>query len=203
MSVSEAVEVRKSIRAFLDKPVEDDLIRKVLTKAARAPSGGNVQPWRLYVLNGDTQARFKALLEEKIAAGGSTETPEYDVYPPSLKAPYRDTRFKHRFDLQLSAPERALGTSLATKSERSTKNDLDIRHEKNPDEEAPDDPCEQSQYVVRFAPAPSLGESVDGHRNQGQDTGQQDPEVTQLDPPTRDPFEHDTDDQENVDPCAS
>ncbi len=54
MSVSEAVNARKSIRAFLDTPIDDDLIREVLAKAARAPSGGNVQPWRVYVLNGDT-----------------------------------------------------------------------------------------------------------------------------------------------------
>jgi nitroreductase len=94
ISVSEAVENRKSIRAFLDRPVEDDLIREVLTKAARAPSGGNVQPWRLFVLNGEVQTRFKAVVEEKMAKGGSTETPEYDVYPPSLKEPYRSTRFK-------------------------------------------------------------------------------------------------------------
>ena len=51
MSVSEAVVARKSIRAFLDTPVPDELLKEVLTKAARAPSGGNVQPWRIYVLN--------------------------------------------------------------------------------------------------------------------------------------------------------
>ena len=58
MSVSDAVVRRKSIRAFLDTPVEDKLIREVLSKSARAPSGGNVQPWRLYVLNGDRYTTF-------------------------------------------------------------------------------------------------------------------------------------------------
>ncbi len=94
MSVSEAVERRKSIRAFLDRPVEDKLIREVLSKSARAPSGGNVQPWRLYVLNGDSHARFMEMMNEKLEANENTETPEYDVYPPSLKEPYRTTRFK-------------------------------------------------------------------------------------------------------------
>lgn len=94
MSVSEAVQNRKSIRAFLDAPVEDQLIREVLSKAARAPSGGNVQPWRLYVLNGDSHARFRIMMEEKLAKNENTETPEYDIYPPSLKEPYRSTRFK-------------------------------------------------------------------------------------------------------------
>jgi len=47
MNVTEAVATRKSIRAFLDTPVADDTVAKLLEKAARAPSGGNVQPWRI------------------------------------------------------------------------------------------------------------------------------------------------------------
>ena len=94
MSVSEAVFNRKSIRAFLDTPVDDQLIKDVLSKAARAPSGGNVQPWRLYVLNGDSYARFRAIMDKKLEANEMGDTPEYDMYPPKLKAPYRDTRFK-------------------------------------------------------------------------------------------------------------
>ena len=54
MNVSEAVATRKSIRAFLPNPVPDDVIRALLAGAARAPSGGNVQPWRIYVVNGDS-----------------------------------------------------------------------------------------------------------------------------------------------------
>ena len=46
MNVTDAVNARKSIRSFLDTPVSDELIAELLTKAARAPSGGNVQPWR-------------------------------------------------------------------------------------------------------------------------------------------------------------
>ncbi|MDA7785578.1 nitroreductase family protein, partial [Pseudomonadales bacterium] len=45
MKVSEAVVARKSIRSFLDTPVSDEQISQLLEKAARAPSGGNVQPW--------------------------------------------------------------------------------------------------------------------------------------------------------------
>ena len=46
MNVSEAVVARRSIRSFLDTPVSDTQISQLLEKAARAPSGGNVQPWR-------------------------------------------------------------------------------------------------------------------------------------------------------------
>lgn len=90
MQVSEAVEQRKSIRAFLDKPVGNDLVAELLRKAARAPSGGNVQPWRVYVLNDEQMGVFK----ETVAADKSRETPAYDIYPPSLGEPYRSSRFK-------------------------------------------------------------------------------------------------------------
>jgi len=93
ISVTEAVNARKSIRAFLDTPISDDLIREVLSTASRAPSGGNVQPWRIYVLNGDTTERFKALVRAKMEAE-ETETPEYSVYPKGLKEPYRSSRYK-------------------------------------------------------------------------------------------------------------
>ena len=41
-TVSEAILSRRSIRAFLDKPVAPDLIKKIITQSARAPSGGNL-----------------------------------------------------------------------------------------------------------------------------------------------------------------
>lgn len=90
MNVSEAVDKRSSIRAFLDTPVSNELIAELLTKAARAPSGGNVQPWRIYVLNGKKMADFK----REVAESKVQEAPAYDIYPPSLKEPYRSYRFK-------------------------------------------------------------------------------------------------------------
>lgn len=90
MNVSEAVRTRKSIRAFLDTPVPDALLRELLEKAARAPSGGNLQPWRLFVLNGAVMARFLEFLETR----SEREEPAYPVYPKDLKEPYRSSRFK-------------------------------------------------------------------------------------------------------------
>ena len=52
ISVSEAVENRKSIRSFIDKPVNDEIIIRILEKSGRSPSGGNLQPWKIYILNG-------------------------------------------------------------------------------------------------------------------------------------------------------
>lgn len=90
MNVTDAVNARKSIRGFLDTPVADQLIAELLTKAARAPSGGNVQPWRISVINGATMPRFLDFL----ANNDIKDKPAYDVYPKDLKSPYRDSRFK-------------------------------------------------------------------------------------------------------------
>src|SRR5262245_191094 len=99
MTVSEAVLSRRSVRAFLDTPVSLKLVAEILTKASRAPSGGNVQPWKLYVLSGEPMAQFKAIMAQRVRECPGGELPaEYDVYPKPLKAPYRDYRFKNGED---------------------------------------------------------------------------------------------------------
>ena len=65
MDVIDAVNKRMSVRQFTDEAVPDDVLRGLIVDAARAPSGGNVQPWRIYALNGDTMTRFLAYLEDK------------------------------------------------------------------------------------------------------------------------------------------
>src|SRR4029450_10692608 len=95
MNVSEAIEQRVSIRAFRPDPVPGTLVAEILERAARAPSGGNLQPWRVYALTGQPLAEFKAL----VAANPMGETPEYDVYPPNLWDPFRTRRFQNGEDL--------------------------------------------------------------------------------------------------------
>ncbi len=90
MDVTQAVHTRTSVRAFRSDPVSDQVITDLLTTAARAPSGGNLQPWRIYVVNGQSMARFREVMatERKMSAG------EYDVYPPDLWEPYRTNRYR-------------------------------------------------------------------------------------------------------------
>ncbi len=88
MDVTAAVYARRSVRAFLPTPVPDETIAELLTKAARSPSGGNVQPWRIYVVNGDATPALVASLE-----GRAPERPLYDIYPADLWEPHRSTRF--------------------------------------------------------------------------------------------------------------
>ncbi len=79
MNVGEAIERRISVRAFRPDPVDGAVVREILERARRAPSGGNLQPWRVYALAGEPLVRFKAL-----AAAAPIEAPEYAVYPAHL-----------------------------------------------------------------------------------------------------------------------
>lgn len=92
MNVSEAVMRRNAVRAFKPDPVPGALVREILDIAKKAPSGGNLQPWRVYALGGAALAEFKALIAQKIESGTMGETPEYDVYPPGLWEPFRRRR---------------------------------------------------------------------------------------------------------------
>ena len=56
MNVTEAVKSRRSVRQFLDKPVDQKTLQKILETAARSPSGGNTQPWNAVVVSGDELA---------------------------------------------------------------------------------------------------------------------------------------------------
>ena len=66
MKVSDALSQRKSVRAFVDTPVENKLIQALLEKSARAASGGNLQPWRIFVINNDTMKVFLKHLSERL-----------------------------------------------------------------------------------------------------------------------------------------
>jgi len=90
MNVSDAVLNRSSIRAFIDKPVNNELLEKLLNQSARSPSGGNLQPWKIFVLNGNAMKKFLTFQQN----WSEPETPNYDIYPSKLKEPYRTSRFE-------------------------------------------------------------------------------------------------------------
>ncbi|MFA9200063.1 MAG: nitroreductase [Cypionkella sp.] len=92
MNVAEAVSSRRSIRAFLDRPVDRAVLARVLERAQRAPSGGNTQPWHGVVLTGDPLARLIARVTEDLPKGRAAFAPEYHVYPPELDGAYETRR---------------------------------------------------------------------------------------------------------------
>ena len=109
MDVSEAVDSRKSIRAFLETPVDDLLIKELLEKSSRAASGGNLQPWKIYVINGETMNSFHKFQSEWT----EPETPAYAIYPENLKEPYKTSRYEVADDMYS-----LLGIALEDKEER-------------------------------------------------------------------------------------
>jgi len=58
MKVTEAVLSRSSIRSFLNNPVSDELLKDLLKKSSRAASGGNLQPWKIFVINNSSMKLF-------------------------------------------------------------------------------------------------------------------------------------------------
>jgi len=91
MKVSEALQQRKSVRAYLDKPVDDEKITAILDAAKHAPSGVNTQPWNVAIVTGKT----KQTLQEKIEAsfrGGNKGKSEYAYYPEEWEEPFISRR---------------------------------------------------------------------------------------------------------------
>lgn len=87
MTVEEAIAGRRSIRAFLDKPVPRETIDRILTIAGRAPSGSNIQPWKVWVLEGEVRKALSAELTAEHEAGIEGEWP-YAYYPRQWREPY-------------------------------------------------------------------------------------------------------------------
>ena len=102
MKVSEALNTRLTARSFLEKPVELSVIREILETAKRAPSGGNLQPWHVWVLAGEEMVRFKGHIRDKLPANPRGEGTEYHIYPPELSEPYKSRRFKVGEDMYAS-----------------------------------------------------------------------------------------------------
>jgi nitroreductase len=93
MDVRDAVVARRSVRGFLNAPVDVDRVRTLIIQASRAASGGNLQPWHVDLVSGEALGRLKGMMLAKLARGES-EAPDYDIYPKELPAPYRDYRFE-------------------------------------------------------------------------------------------------------------
>ena len=91
MRVRDALEQRKSVRAYLDKPVGREMIMRVLDAARHAPSGVNTQPWNVAVVTGAAKERLQQKIEAAFRAGEQSGA-SYVYYPSEWTEPYRDRR---------------------------------------------------------------------------------------------------------------
>jgi len=97
-SAEEAITSRKSVRAFKDTEVPRDMIERILAVASRAPSGSNIQPWKVYVLKGGPKTAVSVKMLEAHVAGADYQE-EYDYYPNPWREPYLARRRKVGQDL--------------------------------------------------------------------------------------------------------
>jgi len=100
-AVDAAITSRRSIRAFLDKPVAREDIARILDVAARAPSGTNTQPWKVHVLTGAARERLSNAILAAYADPEQADAhhEEYPYYPREWVSPYIDRRRKVGWDL--------------------------------------------------------------------------------------------------------
>ncbi len=98
MNVLEAIEGRISTRAYLDRPMEKETIRKILDTARWSPSGVNTQPWQVAVVQGETLQQLSQTFLDR-AREGVKPNPDYDYYPGEWVQPYKDRRFQCGMDL--------------------------------------------------------------------------------------------------------
>ncbi len=97
MSATEAVTSRRSIRAFTTQEVPDDTLRTILTDAARAASGTNIQPWHLTVLQGQAKDDLVDAVQAAFDSGESEKDEKY--YPSEFVEPYKARRRKIGWDM--------------------------------------------------------------------------------------------------------
>jgi nitroreductase len=91
-TVSEAIQTRRSVRAFTKDPVALETVREILATASRAASGGNLQPWKVSVLSGDARDALVDAVAERMKETPFGEGPEYSIYPHELAEPYLGRR---------------------------------------------------------------------------------------------------------------
>jgi len=91
MDISEALQQRRSVRAFLDKDVEEEKINAILSAASHAPSGANMQPWQVAVVSGETKKTLQAQIEKSFRKGERGNA-DYQYYPKSWVNPYKRRR---------------------------------------------------------------------------------------------------------------
>lgn len=100
MNLDAALRARMSVRAYTDQPVSAEIVRDILDVARWAPSGGNVQPWKVIAVAGAERDAVVKLAQQFVSP--RAEKNEFPPYPAHLWEPYRTRRFSNGEDLYAS-----------------------------------------------------------------------------------------------------
>ena len=97
--VDEAIRTRRAVRAFTGEPVPREAVEAILAVASRAPSGTNMQPWKVRVLTGAALERFTATMVDAYINRQDEVDHEWTYYPKPIPEPYLSRRRKVGWDL--------------------------------------------------------------------------------------------------------
>ncbi|MDB5864234.1 MAG: hypothetical protein JWO70_2040 [Betaproteobacteria bacterium] len=86
--VFDAALTRRSIRAYKPDPVPPDVLRDIVSAARHAPSGSNIQPWRVHVLTGATLKRVGDAMRHAFLSDEPGHTRDYEYYTDPVYEPY-------------------------------------------------------------------------------------------------------------------
>ena len=98
MNIKEGIEKRFSARAFTNEVPSMKIIKEILITANSAPSGGNIQPWKVYVLNQDSKTKLAEQTLHNFDTGVQEDI-EYDIYPKPLGDEYKKRRYECGADM--------------------------------------------------------------------------------------------------------
>ena len=91
LNVQQALETRHSVRAFTKQSVDPSIIKKILDYAKYAPSGTNIQPWKVAVVSGENKLQLDQKLMQAFDETGAGKL-SYQYYPLEWSEPYRTRR---------------------------------------------------------------------------------------------------------------
>lgn len=97
-NVLKAITSRRSIRAFLPDAIPTELLQTLLRAASRAPSGSNIQPWKVHVVAGQSRNDLSAALLDAFYAKTPDQC-EFQYYPQEWREPYLARRRENGWSL--------------------------------------------------------------------------------------------------------
>ena len=98
MNIKQLIESRYSVRSFLDKDVGFEKVKSILDTANSAPSGGNIQPWKVYVLGNNSKNELVTQALNNYDTGVQEDI-EYEIYPKPLAEEYKKRRSQCAADM--------------------------------------------------------------------------------------------------------
>jgi nitroreductase len=99
MNLDDAIAARRSMREFLSTPVPRETVHRILEIASRAPSGTNIQPWKIVVVTGDDQARVTKKIMDYRLEEAESQKPQDTKMTRRWAEPYLSRRRKIGYDM--------------------------------------------------------------------------------------------------------